>query len=85
MVDAQHYNEFWTRFIQMNGQAPPKANVKKPGATVKPMRREPYKPSPTTPTEQRPDKNGSVDYKESGNGGSSESDHLHHYLTCAKI
>jgi hypothetical protein len=89
MLDVQYYNEFWTKFLQMNGQMQAKTNVKKPGATatVKPMRRESYKPTPTTPTDQRPDKKGSLEgYKEGGNGATNEAEHLHHYLTtCAKI
>lgn len=87
MVDAQAYNEFWTRYLQMNGNVQQKPNVKKPGATVKPMRRESYKPTPTTPTDQRPDKDTSLEgYKEGGNGATNEGgDHLHQFLTCAKI
>ncbi|KAI6176680.1 RING-type domain-containing protein [Aphelenchoides bicaudatus] len=88
MTDAQNFNDFWIR--QMNSQMQPKPNIKKPGATVKPIRREPYKATPTTPTEQRPDKssNGSLldGYKEGGNGAANDSnDHFQNFLTCAKI
>lgn len=71
------------RMLQMSTQFPMKMNVKKPGATVKPMRRESTnKESPATPTDAR--KNGSIeDFKEETNASDSTS--LQQLLTCAKI
>jgi carboxypeptidase C (cathepsin A) len=86
LVTETQNNEMWLKCLQMSNQmsAAQRANVKKPGATVKPMRREPNKVSPTTSMDNRTDKKDSIEgCKQEPNA--SDAEHLHQILTCANI